>query len=202
MTTFYLIRHAERIGDQQQLVARTEGVRLTPAGEAHAAHLARHLADAPIRQVFSSPLERTRATAAPLAKAKGVAVELSSAIGEIDAGEFTGRTFPDLDANEERWRQFNHFRSGTRLPGGETSLEVQSRFVGEMLRLRATFPDDAIAMFSHADPIKIAVAYFLGTPLDLYDRLEIDLGSVSIVAMHDWGAKILRLNESPRATPA
>ena len=55
-----------------------------------------------------------------------------------------------------------------------------------------------LALVSHADPLKIALAYVLGTPPDLYDRLEISLGSISIVALHDWGAKILRLNEVPR----
>jgi broad specificity phosphatase PhoE len=199
MTTFYLIRHAERTGDQQLLTGRSEGFPLTVLGQAAAERLARHLADEPIRHVYSSPLERARETAAPLAREKGVPVEISVALGEIDAGAWTGRRFPDLDLNEELWRRFNRFRSGVRIPRGEAMVEVQARFVGEMLRLRDEHPVDGIALVSHADPIKIALACFLGAPLDFYDRIDIALGSVSVVELSDWGAKVLRLNEVPRA---
>jgi probable phosphoglycerate mutase len=66
-----------------------------------------------------------------------------------------------------------------------------------MLRLRDAFPEQHVALVSHADPIKTALACFLGAPLDLYDRIEISLGSISVVALHDWGAKILRINDVP-----
>jgi probable phosphoglycerate mutase len=201
MATFYLIRHAERTGDQDRFVARTAGVHLTEAGRAAAERLARHLSRAPIAHVISSPLERTRETAEPLARQKRVPIHMSEAIGELDAGAWANRTFPELEAADERWRQFNQFRSGTRLPGGEAAVEVQARFVGEMLRLRDAFPHDGIALVSHADPIRIALGYFLGTPLDLYHRIEISLGSVSVLNLDGWGAKVLRLNDVPAPEP-
>jgi probable phosphoglycerate mutase len=37
--------------------------------------------------------------------------------------------------------------------------------------------------------------YLLGLPLDAYDRIEIDPGSVSTAVVGPWGAKVLRLNE-------
>jgi broad specificity phosphatase PhoE len=201
MAKFYLIRHAERSGDPTQLVARASGVHLTAAGRAAAERLARHLAREPIGHVISSPLERTRETAEPLARQKSVSVEFSDAIGEVDGGAWAGRTFSDLDAGEERWRQFNQFRSATRIPGGEAMVEVQARFVGEMLRLRDAYPHDGIALVSHADPIKIALACFLGAPLDFFHRIEISLGSVSVVELDGWSAKILRLNDVPTTEP-
>lgn len=200
MTTFYLIRHGERAGDQTMLAGRMDGLHLTNVGREQAEAVARHLADEPIRHVYSSPIDRARETAAPLARSKGVDVTLSPALTEIDTGAWTGNTFAQLD-RVEGWRRFNQFRSATRIPGGESMVAVQMRFVAEMLRLRAEFPDHGIALVSHADPIKIALACFLGAPLDFYDRLEIALGSISVVALDDWSAKILRLNDVPRATP-
>lgn len=202
MAIFHLIRHAERAGDQQLLVGRNPGVHLTAAGRAHAEQLARMLAAEPITRIYSSPLERARETAAPLARARGLTVGTLDAIGEIAAGDWTGRTFPQLDAESERWRQFNHFRSGIRMPNGESAVDVQARFVNAMLRLRDEFPSDGIALVSHADPIKIALACFLGAPLDLYDRMEISLGSVSVVRLENWGAKVLQLNWLPDRAPA
>ena len=48
---------------------------------------------------------------------------------------------------------------------------------------------------SHADPIRAALAYFLGMPLDLLLRLEISPASVSVLQLDDWGPKVLCVNE-------
>ena len=194
MTTFYLIRHAERSGDQGLLAGRLPGFRLSSTGQAQAERLARYLGREPIAHVFASPLERTRETAAPLARALGLVVQELAGIGEVDAGEWTGKTFRELDASDARWRRFNTLRATTPIPGGESALAVQGRFVAEMIRLRAKFPEEGIALVSHADPIKVALATVLGAPLDMYDRLEVGLASVSVVEWSDWGAKVTRMN--------
>jgi broad specificity phosphatase PhoE len=198
VTTFYLIRHAERLGDQAMLVGRSGGLHLSSPGKIQAERLANHLAREPISHVLSSPVERARETAAPLARRLGVTVDIAPALTEINSGAWTGRTFPELDATDAQWRRFNQLRSLTRIPSGETMVEVQARFVSEMLRLQEEFPHAGIALVSHSDPIKIALACFLGAPLDFYDRLEIGLGSVSVVTLGPGGAKVMRLNDTPR----
>jgi broad specificity phosphatase PhoE len=182
------------------LAGRTAGLHLTSNGRNQAECLARHLASEPINHLLSSPIDRARETAAPLAKERRLTVEISEAVTEIDAGAWTGKTFAELD-HTEAWRQFNRFRSATLVPGGESMVQVQERFVGEMIRLRDEFPNDGLAIVSHADPIKIALACFLGAPLDFYDRLEISLGSVSVLTLDSGSAKVLRLNEVPRVLP-
>jgi probable phosphoglycerate mutase len=202
VTTFYLIRHAQRAGDETMLAGRAAGLHLTSTGRAQAEQLARYLAREPIAHVLSSPIERARETAEPLARARGLVVDISPAITEIHAGAWTGRTFRELDAGDSQWRRFNRLRSLTRIPGGEAMADVQARFVGEMLRLCDAFPDEAIALVSHADPIKVALACFLGAPLDFYHRLQIDLASVSVVAFDDCGVSVRRLNETLRPESA
>lgn len=194
MSTFYLIRHAERSGDQTMLAGRMPGFRLSSTGQAQAERLARFLARERIAHVFASPLERARETAAPLARALGLVVQELPGIGELDAGEWTGKTFRELDAGDARWRRFNRLRATTPIPGGETAIGIQARFVGEMMRLREMLPEEGIALVSHADPIKIALATVLGAPLDFYDRLEVGLASVSVLEWTDGGAKVLRMN--------
>jgi probable phosphoglycerate mutase len=195
VTTFYLIRHAEREGDQQRLVGRAEGVRLSARGRRQAARVAERLAHDSLNHVFSSPMERAQETAEPLARAHGVSVEISHAVTEIDFGGWTGRTFPELAADDE-WRKFNAFCSVTCPPNGEGMPAVQARVVGEILRLRKILPDSRVAVVSHGDPIRVAIAYFLGAPLDLFERIEIRLASVSVLTMDEAGARLLRLNET------
>lgn len=197
MTTFYLIRHAERDTVSDLLPGRAPGIRLTERGRRQAERIAHHLEREPIHHVYSSPLERAVETAAPLARDRQVAVQLAPAFSEIDFGCWTGKRVSELLADPQ-WRHFNHFRSGTRIPGGETALEVQHRFVHELLRLRDVQPDMGIACVSHCDPIRLALTYLLGMALDSFDRLEIAVGSITVLGLADWGARLLRLNDVPR----
>lgn len=196
MTTFHLLRHAERSGDQQWMAGRTANVPLTDSGRAQAERLAERLAREPINHLSSSPVQRAQETAAPLARRLGLVVEICDGFHEVEAGEWTGHTFPELDVNDERWRRFNQVRSTAQIPGGETMVGVQARFVEEMLRLRARFPDHAVALVSHADPIKAALAYFLGMPLDFYYRLEIGLASWSTVLIDEGWIRVPRINDT------
>jgi broad specificity phosphatase PhoE len=70
--------------------------------------------------------------------------------------------------------------------------------VGEMLKLRTEFPNRAVAIVSHGDPIRAALNYFFGSPLDLFHRIEISIGSISVVTLSEREVRILRLNEVPR----
>ena len=74
-------------------------------------------------------------------------------------------------------------------------LEAQARIVAALDQIRAERPDAVVAVVSHGDLIKAALVYFLGMPLDFLLRLEIDQGSVSMLALHDWGPRILCVNE-------
>jgi probable phosphoglycerate mutase len=49
---------------------------------------------------------------------------------------------------------------------------------------------------SHADPIKLALAHYLGLPLDLFQRLVIDPASISILLLDDFAARVARLNDT------
>ena len=90
MTTFLLIRHALNDYVDKAIAGWTPEVHLNDVGRAQAERLAERLAQAPIAALYSSPLERARETAAPLAKRLGLEVRMCEAFGEIRYGEWTG----------------------------------------------------------------------------------------------------------------
>ena len=195
MTTFLLIRHAACDPVGASIAGWAPGIHLNEQGRAQGERLAARLAGPPVTAVYTSPLERARETAAPLAARLGLGVHIEEGLGEIRFGEWTGRTLEELSALPE-WRRFNSFRSGTRVPGGELLLEVQTRAVAALDRLRARHPGEMIALISHGDVLKAVIGHYAGIPIDLLERLEIDPASVSVVAVHDWGARLLRLNDT------
>lgn len=194
MTTFLLIRHALNDTVGRLIAGRAPGVRLNADGRAQAESLAERLAGLPLTAVYSSPLERARKTAEPLARRHGLEVRISEAFNELDFGGWTGRSLFELEA-DEHWRRFNSFRSSTRPPGGETMLEAQARMIAGLERLRADSGDAKVAVVGHGDPIRAAVMHYAGIPLDLFLRVEISPASVSVLELSDYGPRILSLND-------
>ncbi|AIE86681.1 histidine phosphatase family protein [Fimbriimonas ginsengisoli] len=191
MTVFLLIRHALHELGGETIAGRLPGVHLSPDGRAQAAELAERLRELPIKAIYSSPLDRTCETASYLSGN----VEPSAEIQELDFGDWMGQRLDALRP-QEKWRQFNSFRSGTRAPNGELMLETQVRIVTFMMRLRERHPFDHVALVSHGDVIKSAVAYFLGIPLDLFQRVEISPASVSMIAIGDYGPWVHCINHT------
>jgi probable phosphomutase (TIGR03848 family) len=195
MTTFLLIRHALNDYMDRAIAGWTPGVHLNDAGRAQAEGLAGRLAQAPIAAIYSSPLERARETAAPLATRLGLEIRICDSFGEIRYGEWTGKPLAEL-AEDGRWRQFNFIRSLTRAPEGETMLDAQARAAAGLEELRDRHPREMVAVFSHGDVIKAAVAYFAGIPIDFYHRFDIGPASVTVVTVDDHGPRLLRINDT------
>lgn len=193
MTTFYLIRHGTNDVLPRALAGRLPEVHLNDQGRAEAQRVADRLQSKPIRHIFSSPMERARETAAPLATALGLPVQISPAINEVDFGDWQGQEMTALNANEE-WRRWTRFRGGHQLPRGEFMVAIQARVVSEMIRLKDQFRGEQIALFSHGDPIRSALCHWLGMPLDYMVRFEIATGSVSIVNLSDEGVSVQGMN--------
>src|SRR5208283_4409368 len=118
--------------------------------------------------------------ARPLAREKGLRIIEEPAFGEVNFGDWQGRDFPELE-HDPRWRLFNTFRSGTRAPGGESMLETQARVASALFALGPRHAGKTVAVFSHADAIKSAIACMLGIPLDFHLRLEILPASITTV---------------------
>lgn len=193
MSTFYLIRHGATDFIGRALSGWTPNVHLNTEGQKQARALADKLAHIRFDQIISSPLERTQETALPLAKQQGLEIKTEWALGEVNFGDWTGKPIVEL-SSDPHWKQWNTFRSGARIPNGETMSEIQSRTVAAVLKLHQQFPKQTIAAFSHGDVIRAALLYFLGMSLDFVHRLEISPASYSILKLYDEAAQVLAMN--------
>jgi broad specificity phosphatase PhoE len=201
VTHFYLIRHAEKSDAATLLSGRLPGVSLSPRGVRQAQALAGSLAHEAIKHLFSSPLERARETAETIGREKKLSVRVCDSFNEYDFGAWSGRHYPELE-HDVRWRNFNAHRSTVSPPEGETMLAVQARFVGGLLRLTSELPDESVAIVSHCEPIRCALLYCLGMSLDQWQRIEVAVASVSVIAISNEGPRVLRLNEVARNSPS
>lgn len=195
MATFYLIRH----GDKERpdlMVGRMPGIHLTLVGRRQARAVAARLRRVPITRIFASPLERTLETAGPLATALHRRIETRTAFDEVDMGDWTGRPMAKL-VRTKSWRQLARFPAGRPIPGGETLPEVQARIVSEMIRLATAYPNGHFAVFTHEDPVRLAICHFIGAPMNAYEHITVKLGSITTLRLDDDCAVLERLDETP-----
>ena len=192
-TTLHFVRHAEHGLLGRVLAGRMEGVGLSEAGHAQAAALAGSPALQEVSAVWSSPLQRSQQTAAPLADRLGLPVTVDPGLNEIDFGEWTGLGFDDLHSRPD-WVAWNRLRSCNRVPGGESMGEAQGRALDALWRLCRVVGDGEAVVVSHSDIIKAVLAHMLGLPVDLMQRLEIDPASRSTVVFHGTDLRVCGVN--------
>ncbi|MHB8855280.1 MAG: histidine phosphatase family protein [Bellilinea sp.] len=212
MTLLLLIRHGENDVMQRHLTGRAPGVSLNGKGRQQAELLADALIHAPLKAVYSSPLERAIETAEPLALSRHLSVQVRPNLIEVDYGGFQGRTYKQL-GRLKLWKALLERPSQIRFPGGETMAEVQQRVVADLDTLAREWlttdvdgksEEHLIAIVAHADVIRLALAHYLNMALDDFLRLTVNPASLSIV-QNDGNSrpKVICINQLPNfAWPA
>ncbi|GIV76353.1 MSMEG_4193 family putative phosphomutase [Litorilinea aerophila] len=200
-TYILLIRHGENdwVGSNR-LAGRTPGVHLNERGRQQVQQLIELLSRQPVSAIYSSPLERCLETAQPVAEALGLPVITEEAVQEVDYGDWQGGELKALSQTPE-WSLVQHHPSSFRFPGGESLREVQFRAVTAIERMRERHPNQLVAVFSHGDVIRTSLAHYMGTPLDLFQRIGIGTASISGLAFHGARPMVLFVNyhaELPR----
>lgn len=196
MTYLFLIRHGENEWvETGKLAGRTLDVHLNEKGHQQSAALVERLTGQPITAIYSSPLVRCIETAQPLAQRLELPIWEEPDLLEVDYGAWRGAALKELSQKPE-WQLVQIYPSGFRFPDGETLREVQSRAVAALERIRTQHPGEAVALFAHGDILRTVLAWYLGTPLDLFQRIVINTASISLIAFHHFGPRILVVNET------
>jgi len=195
-TLVLLVRHGQTPTTGSTLPGRAPGLHLSDVGADQARATADRIAALKnVTAIYSSPLERTRETAKPIAAGRGLKVRIDRGLLECDFGGWTGSKLKDLMKLPE-WQTVQRYPSGFRFPDGESFAEMQTRIVGTLDKLVARHPGETIVAVSHADPIKAAVAQALGTHLDLFQRIVVSPCSISAVHYGPTGPAVLASNST------
>jgi probable phosphomutase (TIGR03848 family) len=194
MTTLFLIRHATTAATGKKLGGRTQAP-LDEAGRGQAQATAQRLADVPFKAVFASPLARTTETAEIVAAPHELPVQPCEGIIEVEYGRWTDRPLGTVSKNK-LWPVIQARPSLVAFPDGETIRAAQLRAVDAIEELVAANKGKVIAAVSHADVIKAVVSFYLGQPLDLFQRVVINPASATVLQLEPGGRPaLLRLND-------
>ncbi len=196
-TTILLVRHGVTGSTGKVLPGRAPGLHLSDAGVAQAQAVAERLLALPKAPtaLYVSPLERTKETAAPIARLLQLKPILTKGLLECDFGDWTGESLAVLRKKRE-WQAVQHAPSTFTFPNGESFAGMQQRMWDTLSTIAQRHRGETVVVVSHADPIKAAVTFAQGVPLDLFQRTVISTCSVSALLLSDTTPIVLSVNNT------
>lgn len=190
-----LVRHGRTESNAAGLLLGRADPPLDEVGRAQVQAVAAKLG--PVSQIVSSPLGRTAQTAAMLAAA-GAEVVLDERWIELDYGEYEGLPLAEVPQDVwARWREDSSFR----VRGGESLDALGERVFSACESLAETARGSDVVVVTHVSPIKAALAWALGTGLEIGWRAFVAPGSITRVAVGATGPSLHTFNECPWSGP-
>ena len=199
MATVVLLRHGRTTSNAGGTLAGHQPTELDDAGLAQAAAVGERLRTAGVvpHLVLSSPLIRCRQTVA--AALPDATVFEEPDLVECDYGEWSGQPLKTL-AKLPLWKVVQAHPSAAVFPGGEAMAAMSARAVAAVrsadARATAEHGDGAIVLAcTHGDVIKAIVADAMGVHLDLFQRIAVDPGSLTVIRYTPLRPFVIRLND-------
>jgi probable phosphomutase (TIGR03848 family) len=211
-----LTRHGRSGANAAGLLAgRSRGVHLDDVGREQADKVGERLAGLLLREIVTSPLARCRETATAVAhhQSRRLRTRVDKRLVECGYGDWTGQSLSSL-AKDPLWKVVQQHPSSVVFPGGESMVDMQRRAVTAIHDWDAAVeakhgPDGIWVAVSHADVIKAILADALGMHLDMFQRIVVDPGSISVIRLtalrpfvlhqNDHGSDLAYLSTKPMA---
>jgi len=182
-TLIHLVRHAEVENPGNVWYGLLEGFPLSEPGRRRAAALREHFSSHPLAAVYASPLTRAQETAAPIAAAGGLEVQVCNGIIETESylqGQPADRrVFLKV-------RNLRYFVNPLRPSWGESYRSVAARMVRAIDQMRLAHPGGEVVAVSHMTPIMVGRLAAEGRPLRPWlARIRCARGSVTTLVYED-----------------
>ena len=190
MTRLVVVRHAQSEGNLGHFCCGQVDVALTPFGLTQAEETARFLDRYPLERIYSSDLIRVVATAQPTAARQGLEIIRTTALREINTGDWEGVSHRDLDRDYPELREAWHHRFAEAVcPGGESVRQLYDRIRVAFDALVSENRGRTIGVFTHATPVRSMLTVWRGQPFEaITDTPWPSNASVTVVEYRDDGS--------------
>ncbi len=167
MTTLIFVRHGQSVSNLEQRFTGQHETPLTDLGHEQAEATARYLDSFHIDAIYSSDLSRSMQTAQHTAARRGMEILPEVRFREIDAGLWEGRKYTELrDAYPENYEKWRTDLGHAHPEGGESVIELSERVWEGVRAVLAKHPDQTVAVFTHATPVRVMACRWYGIPVE------------------------------------
>jgi broad specificity phosphatase PhoE len=188
-TVVHLLRHGEVHNPRKILYGRLPGYRLSELGVQMAKAAAQALADRDLTYVVTSPLERARQTAEPVAAQFELSIETDEQLNE-SWNAFEGKRVSVGDGALRDPRNWWLLRNPFRPSWGEPYLEIATRMHSALLAARAAAEGHEALCVSHQLPVWTLRRYVEGHRL-WHDPRKRQCALASLTSFHFDGERVV-----------
>jgi len=179
-----LVRHGETSANLDGVWHGSTDTPLTERGRAQAERVGAYIGQTYPDSValYSSPRTRTLDTAAPIARALGLEVQVEPGLAEYDLGDWEGRSYRELAETERLWERMKtdpHFAPR----GGESPIQVRDRLAGALRRIEAVHPGDRVIVVTHGGALSLVLGDLLDGDYSDWHRIMSN-AAVSELELH------------------
>jgi broad specificity phosphatase PhoE len=202
MTKLILVRHGESEWNKTCRIQGHSDPELTELGREQAYLTADRLSGESVKAVYSSDLTRARATAEIIARSHGLDVTVTELLREANLGRWEGLT--QAQAAEQYPEEFRAYRAdpvANRPPGAERLEAVIARcraFVDAITKLHDY--KCTIVAVGHGGSVRGVIAAVYGLSPDVYRRIRLDNGGITILYLKDGKPLLATLNDTCHLT--
>ena len=169
MTTILLARHAETTWNRERRFQGHADSPLTEEGRAQARALADELAGREIAAVYASDLSRAAETAEIVAERLDLPVHLDSGLREVDVGEWSGLTWPEIEERFPEGVELHRTR-GYGWERGESNDEMAERVLGALRRIAHDQAGRQVLVIVHGGGMRAVTAHVDGVDMVAHRR--------------------------------
>jgi broad specificity phosphatase PhoE len=180
-TTLFLVRNAATEWSREKRVAGRRDLGLSAEGREQARELAARFEMIEVAEVLVSPVVRAVETAEAIAQKHGLEVARDPRLTDLGAGNWEGMHHAEVAASDD-YRRFLANPLAEAIPGGERLVDARDRIVSSIGQALVDNELGAnIVVVSHAGPLRVLLAHYLGMDLANYHRFRISPASISIL---------------------
>jgi broad specificity phosphatase PhoE len=200
MTTFYIVRHAEKEkGDFYNPNLRHQDEPISQNGIRDSRQLWSFFSDKQVSAIYVSGYVRTGQTIEYVASQMGLKPVIDERLNEIDGGLFEGLSIEEIQQKyPDEWRSMRERKEDFRFPGGETGEEVNKRIADLLEEKRKTHNTENIILVSHEGLIRSLMCTIMNIPVYKRGNFQVDFcGITEIMYQPEYGAwKLIRFNHT------
>lgn len=203
VTRFILVRHGQTAMSVAKQYSGYADPELTEFGRKQALAAAQALVDTPVDAIVCSPLKRCQQTAQAIARSvrpsgadkDALEVETVEGLIEVDFGLWEGKTFAEAHAADGELHGQWLEDASVACPGGESLQQVHRRVRKTRQELQEKYAGKTVVVVSHVNPIKSFIRQSLDAGPVTFNRLFLDLASISIAEFWDGGSMLRGFND-------
>ena len=200
----YMVRHGQTAASRENRFSGSSDPPLTEVGEAMAEAFAEGYKSTKWEAIYTSPMLRTRQTAAALERATGIQARVEDGLKEINYGEWEGL---QQDEVKQRWPEaFAYWADdvasrGT--PGGETAFHVAARAMRVVEEIRTRHTDGNVLLVSHKATLRIITCALLGLDVRLFrERIAQPVAALTLFVVTNHAAMLTLLGDRSHLSEA